>query len=139
MPAYYVMSSNGSDGRHFRILIVEDHAQTARALAMYLRVSGHEVQVAPDAATARSLGNAGSFDILLSDLGLPDGNGWDLLRELRDGHKFAAIAMSGHNTDADRARSAAAGFAEHLPKPLTPEELDAAFERVMTDGRPPRL
>jgi CheY-like chemotaxis protein len=47
---------------------------------------------------------------------------------------ITAIAMSGYNTDADRARSKAAGFVQHLPKPLTPEELDSAFERAMRDG-----
>lgn len=120
--------------RKLRIFLVEDHADTARAMMMYLRASGHDVRHAANAAVARALAGESEFDILLSDLGLPDGNGWDLLGELRRQGAFKAIAMSGHNTDADRARSKAAGFLEHLPKPLMPEELDAALARVTGDG-----
>lgn len=120
--------------RSLRIFLVEDHADTARAMMMYLQASGHEVRHAADTKTARALAHESEFDILLSDLSLPDGNGWDLLRELRRERLFKAIAMSGHNTDDDRARSKAAGFLEHLPKPLMPEELDAAFARVMGEG-----
>ncbi len=119
-----------------RIFIVEDHADTARGLAMYLRASGYEVHVAADVRSARQLATEIEYDILLSDIGLPDGNGWDLLEELRARRPITAIAMSGYNTDSDRARSKAAGFVEHLPKPLTPEELDAAFERALGDAAP---
>ena len=118
------------------IFIVEDHADTARGLALYLRGTGHEVHVASDVASARQLASTIRYDILLSDLGLPDGDGWDLLRELKkkaDG-KIRAIAMSGYNSEADIARSKAAGFIEHLAKPLSPEELDRAFARAMRDG-----
>ncbi len=101
---------------------------------MYLRASGHEVHVALDVRSARQLATEIDYDILLSDIGLPDGNGWDLLEELSARRPITAIAMSGYNTDSDRARSKAAGFVEHLPKPLTPEELDAAFERAINDA-----
>ena len=116
------------------VFIVEDHADTARGLAMYLRASGHEVHVAADVRSARQLATEIDYDILLSDIGLPDGNGWDLLEELKARRPIKAIAMSGYNTDSDRARSKAAGFVEHLPKPLTPEELDGAFARTLADG-----
>ena len=124
----------GGRPRRLRIFIIEDHADTARGLAMYLRASGHEVHVALDVRSARQLATEIDYDILLSDIGLPDGNGWDLLEELSARRRITAIAMSGYNTDADRARSKAAGFVEHLPKPLTPDELDKAFERAMNDG-----
>lgn len=127
-------SSGDSATKSLSIFIVEDHADTARGLAMYLRASGHEVHVAPDVRSARQLATEINYDILLSDIGLPDGNGWDLLEELKARRPITAIAMSGYNTDADRARSKAAGFVEHLPKPLTPEELDSAFARAMSDG-----
>ena len=117
-----------------RIFVVEDHADTARGLAMYLRSNGHHVHVALDVRSARQLATEIEYDILLSDIGLPDGNGWDLLEELKARRPITAIAMSGYNTDADRARSKAAGFIEHLPKPLTPEELDNAFARAMRNG-----
>ena len=127
-------ASGDGAAKNLRIFIVEDHADTARGLAMYLRASGHQVHVALDVRSARQLATEIDYDILLSDIGLPDGNGWDLLEELKARRPITAIAMSGYNTDADRARSKAAGFVEHLPKPLTPEELDSAFERAMHDG-----
>jgi CheY-like chemotaxis protein len=127
-------SSIGGSPRSLRIFVVEDHAETARGLAMYLRSTGHEVHVALDVRSARQLSTEIDYDILLCDIGLPDGNGWDLLEELQARRPIKAIAMSGYNTDADRARSKAAGFAEHLAKPLTPDELDNAFTRAMADG-----
>ena len=127
-------SSDPPSEKSLRIFIVEDHAETARGLAMYLRSSGHEVHVALDVRSARQLATEIEYDILLSDIGLPDGNGWDLLEELSARRPIKAIAMSGYNTERDRARSKAAGFTEHLPKPLTPEELDQAFVRAMSDG-----
>ena len=127
-------SSGGRASRRLRIFIVEDHEATARGLASYLRGTGHEVHVALDVRSARQLATEIDYDILLSDIGLPDGNGWDLLEELRARRPIKAIAMSGYNTDADRARSKAAGFAEHLPKPLTPEELDQAFVRAIGES-----
>ena len=127
-------ASGTGAAQRLRIFIIEDHADTARGLAMYLRASGHEVHVALDVRSARQLATEIDYDILLSDIGLPDGNGWDLLEELSARRPIKAIAMSGYNTDADRARSKAAGFVEHLPKPLTPDELDEAFERAMKDG-----
>ena len=125
----------GGDGaKRLCIFVVEDHAETARGLAMYLRASGHDVHVAGDVRSARQLATEIDYDILLSDIGLPDGTGWDLLEELSARRPITAIAMSGYNTDADRARSKAAGFVEHLPKPLTPDELDEAFARALRDG-----
>ena len=124
-------AASGGTSAQLRIFIVEDHADTARGLAMYLRASGHQVHVAADVKSARQLAGEIDYDILLSDIGLPDGNGWDLLEELREQRPITAIAMSGYNTDSDRARSKAAGFVEHLPKPLTPEELDDAFDRAL--------
>lgn len=121
----------------WRIFLVEDHADTARAISLYLRGLGHVVCVANDVQSARKCASKGDFDIMLSDLGLPDGNGWDLLRELRPGTSFKAIAMSGYNTPEDLARSKDAGFLEHLAKPLVPEDLEAAFDRVMSRGDAP--
>ncbi len=113
-----------------RIFVVEDHAETARGLALYLRSHGHEVHVALDIRSARQLATEIDYDILLSDIGLPDGSGWELLEELSARRAITAIAMSGYNSDADLARSKAAGFFAHLAKPLTPEELDVALARA---------
>lgn len=132
------MVADAAPPRLLRIFVIEDHADTARGLALYLRGNGHEVHVAMDVRSARQLATEIDYDILLSDIGLPDGNGWDLLEELRARRPITAIAMSGYNSDSDLARSKAAGFIEHLAKPLTPEDLDGALERAATRGAPGR-
>jgi CheY-like chemotaxis protein len=105
-----------------RILLVEDHCVTAKMMRMVLTEAGHTVETAGDVATALGLASQGSFDMLLSDLGLPDGNGHDLLRELRSrGHTFPAIALSGYGREDDIRRSREAGFATHLTKPASRE------------------
>ena len=116
--------------RPLRLIMVEDHANTAEALQKILRAVGYKVFVATDMASAVSLASAIEFDLLLSDLALPDGNGWDLLKQLRAERDIRAIALSAYNSAADRQRSAEAGFIEHLPKPLCIEKLCAAIDRA---------
>ena len=117
-----------------RILIVEDEADTAYGLKMYFDAKGHDVRVAMDVRSALSVAAEKPFDILLSDLTLPDGNGWDLLRQLRSQGAVRAIAISGYNSAEDLARSDAAGFLMHLAKPVAMAELDRVFAEVMQSG-----
>jgi len=119
-----------NDGK-LRILIVEDHVDTAYGLKMYFVNRGHDVQVALDLQSARAAAAEFPFDILLSDLALPDGTGWDLLRELSARGPVRAIALSGHNEPEDIARSEAAGFRRHLAKPIAMRELDQIFAQAM--------
>jgi DNA-binding response OmpR family regulator len=70
------------------------------------------------------------FDLLISDVGLPDGNGMELLRNLRAKSNIPGIAISGFGTDADIEKSLEAGFSEHLVKPVQLEKLEAAIARV---------
>jgi len=108
--------------RPLRILLVEDHVVTAKMTRMVLTADGHTVETAGDLATALELARQRDFDLLLSDLGLPDGSGHDLIRELRArGHKFPAIALSGYGQEDDVERSQQAGFAVHLTKPASCE------------------
>jgi CheY-like chemotaxis protein len=111
-------------------MVVEDHADSAEGLKKFLNAIGYKVFVAPDMGSALSLASAVEFDVLLSDLALPDGNGWDLLKKLSSERRIRAIAFSGHNSPDDLQRSAEAGFMEHIPKPLCPERLCAAINRV---------
>src|SRR6266550_7979928 len=104
--------------RQLRLIVVEDHANTAEALKKFLKAVGYQVFVATDLASALSLASTVEFDLLLSDLGLPDGNGWELLKRLSAERRIRAIAFSGYNSPADLQRSAEAGFLEHLAKPL---------------------
>ena len=84
---------------------------------MVLTEKGHTVETAGDVSTALELADRHTFDLLLSDLGLPDGSGHDLMRELRmRGHKFPGIALSGYGQEDDIHRSYEAGFAAHLTK-----------------------
>ena len=113
-----------------RLIVVEDHAETAEGLKKFLTAIGYKVFVATDMQSALSLAANVEFDVLLSDLGLPDGNGWELLRRLSAQRRIRAIAFSGYNSPADRQRSAEAGFIEHIPKPLSPDVLCAAITRA---------
>ncbi|MFL6583359.1 MAG: response regulator [Chthoniobacterales bacterium] len=118
--------------------MIEDHVDTAYGLKMYFTTKGHDVKVALDSASARKVAAEHPFDILLSDLMLPDGNGWDLLRELRKRMTVRAIAMSGYNSPEDIERSREAGFLMHLAKPVAMAELNRVFEETMKLPPPER-
>jgi CheY-like chemotaxis protein len=107
-----------------RIFIVEDHQDTVKALRFYLEQSGYTVQSARTKAEAVAALNSSTYDLLLSDIALSDGTGWDLLSELGPARPRYAIAMSGFGTAADAHRSRAAGFRHHLVKPIDPDALD---------------
>ncbi len=107
-----------------RIFIVENHADTLLYLRRYFEQLGHTVQVAPDVTTALASVPGFGADLLISDIGLPDGDGWELLRRLGPPPDFLAVAMSGCGANADKARSRAAGYRHHLLKPFLPDELD---------------
>jgi PAS domain S-box-containing protein len=117
-----------------RVLLVEDHADTAKVLARLLIKSGHTVRTAGTAAAALALAGQYPFDLVISDLGLPDMPGHDLMRELRAGHRMPAIAMSGFGMEADVRNSELAGFGEHLVKPVTFAQLERAIRRVVRPG-----
>jgi PAS domain S-box-containing protein len=105
--------------RRLQILLVEDHRDTAEIMRRLLVLYGHDVRTAGDVATALSLASQHPFDLLISDLGLPDASGAELLQELRArGHTLPAVALSGYGQEEDVARSKAAGFVEHLLKPV---------------------
>ncbi len=122
-----------------RVIVVEDHAATAEGLRSFLTSIGYHVYIAPDAASARALVKAVEFDVLVSDLKLPDGTGWDLMEELSAEGPIAALAMSGYNSPADIARSKRVGFLDHIAKPLAPEELSAAIDRAAASSRAQRV
>jgi len=123
--------------RPLRILLVEDHVVTAKMTRMVLTTDGHTVETAGDVATALELAGQRDFDLLLSDLGLPDGSGHDLMRELRArGHNFPAIALSGYGQENDVQRSREAGFAAHLTKPASREAVVKAVASA-TAQQPP--
>ena len=101
-----------------RILIVENHQDTRHWLKLGLEDLGHDVVTAEDLQQARVELNLGGLDALLSDICLPDGSGWDLLKSSPAAEQVYAIAMSGVGRNMDTARSRAAGYRHHLFKPF---------------------
>jgi CheY-like chemotaxis protein len=117
-----------------RVLVVEDHADTAGSLA--LRLQGHEADVAPDGPTALRIAAASPPDVALLGLGLPGGmDGCDVARRLQEqaaGKAPLLIAVTGYGQEADRRRSEQAGIDLHLLKPADPEDLTKLLERFKT-------
>ncbi len=117
-----------------RILLVEDHPVTAQMLQMAMTERGHFVETAADAATGLDLASRHCFDLLISDLGLPDGSGHDLMREFRTrGNTFVGIALSGYGQSEDIRRSQEAGFTAHLTKPVSCQTLVATITALMAE------
>ncbi len=113
-----------------RILLVEDHAATRAALSRLLNRRNHEVQGAGSIAEARSLAQDGHFDLVISDIGLPDGSGYDLMEHLNRYQRLPGVALTGYGMDYDIAKSRTAGFLTHLTKPIRADELEAAIART---------
>lgn len=114
-----------------RILLVEDNMDTAQIIERLLLRQGHRVATAADLATATALLKQSKFDLLLSDLGLPDGSGLELMRALRErGERMPGIAFSGYGQEQDVRQSLEAGFAAHLVKPVDIEELRETIAKV---------
>ena len=118
--------------KHFRVLLIEDHADTALVLARILRHDGHDVTTARSVSDAMSTLRSKSFDVLLSDIGLPDGSGIDLIRQVRQqyGLTTPAIAITGYGMEDDVAQTLQAGFNEHLTKPINLARLEEVLHRV---------
>lgn len=121
-----------------RILLVDDNEDAAELLSMLLADAGHTVQIAHDAATALSVAPDMAPDVALLDIGLPVMDGYQLGTELRrrlGAQTPALVALTGYGQDKDRQRTAAAGFAAHLVKPVDPQHLLNVIETLITpDG-----
>ena len=112
-----------------RILAVEDHPTVRRALGAVLELLGHEPVFATGVQSALGVAEGGRFELLLCDICLPDGDGWEVLRRLKVAGCCPprAVAMSCLTAPADFARSEAAGFHAHLGKPFSVEQLEAVL------------
>jgi CheY-like chemotaxis protein len=110
-----------------RILVVDDHADTLRSMKLLLRRLGYEVLAADNMGDALRIAEEQPFDILLSDIGLPDGTGLELLKRIRQTRDVPALALSGFGMDEDIERSMDAGFSDHLTKPVSIDRLQAAI------------
>jgi len=112
----------------FRILLVEDHEDTRKAMARLLEAIGCAVTSVGTVQEAVELGQQGQFDLLISDIGLPDGSGTEVMRRLRD-RKIRGIALSGFGQEEDVQRSREAGFEAHITKPINFQALRETVRR----------
>jgi CheY-like chemotaxis protein len=113
-----------------RILVVDDHDDTLRSMQLLLRRLGYEVLAAENMTEALQIAGEQPFDILLSDIGLPDGSGLELLKRIRQTRDVPALALSGFGMDEDVERSRDAGFSDHLTKPVSIDRLQAAIAQL---------
>ncbi|HEX8371348.1 MAG TPA: response regulator [Chthoniobacterales bacterium] len=119
-----------------RILIVEDHADSAVMLTRLLKRAGYDVYTAGKVAEALQVAQsayeeARPFQLVVSDLGLPDGTGYDLMKKLRDSHHLPGIALSGYGQAEDVRRAMEAGFSHHLTKPIDFDRLKLAMQDLL--------
>jgi len=119
-----------ANGSQLRILLVEDHEDTRQTMVRLLQRWGHQVEAAASAQAALDLAAKFPFDLVISDLGLPDESGAGLMTKLRDGFGIQGIAVSGYGMEHDVARSEAAGFIHHLTKPIQIERLRQLIGKV---------
>ena len=121
---------------HPRILLVDDHIDSVGAMRLFLEANGYRVTTAESVKTALQAAALDGFDLLVSDIGLPDGSGEDLVRQLRqEGHDLPSIALSGYGTQQDIDRSRAAGFQVHLIKPVSAQQLRTAIDQLYKQQR----
>lgn len=123
---------SAANTRRPRILLVEDCEDVAQMLSILLILEGYEVQIAPDMTTGLEAALQHGYDLVLSDLGLPDGCGADLMSQLRRrGRSIPGIAVSGYGQAQDVRRSLQAGFAAHLIKPVEFHQLKKTISAVL--------
>jgi|GEM_PF-2131286 len=114
-----------------RILLVEDDDDTADAICRLLQGIGYDVKVAGSIASASKIAAESSLDLVISDIGLPDGTGLELMCQLRDRHGLKGICLSGFDSSQDIELSKTAGFVAHLVKPFNIEKLESLIKQFM--------
>ncbi|MDB5297603.1 MAG: Chemotaxis protein methyltransferase CheR [Phycisphaerales bacterium] len=124
MPAVPAAAADAT--KRLRVLVVEDHDDTRKMLGLMLRSFGFDVTAAGTVREAVALADGQAFDLLLSDIGLPDGSGHDVMRHVRGRQNIRGIALSGFGQDDDLRRSQEAGFEQHLTKPINLQTLREA-------------
>jgi len=119
-----------NSGRRLRILVVEDHSDTLQALSRLLSHFGHEISLADGAQNALNIINSKEFDVVLCDIALPDGSGYDVIAEAKRRRPIKAVAITGFAATEDIERGKKAGFDFHLTKPVDFHELRAVLGQI---------
>jgi signal transduction histidine kinase len=117
---------------HRRLLLVDDHYDTCLGMKRMLERRGYQITVAHSAEQAVEKVRTHEFDLLISDIGLPDRSGYELIRELRLKTPLPGIALSGFGSEQDVKQAKEAGFAEHLTKPINFERLEKTIQRLLS-------
>jgi signal transduction histidine kinase len=117
--------------RRRHLLVVDDHADTCTGMKMMLERRGYDITVAHSAGQAVKKTQEADFDLLISDIGLPDRSGYELMSELRESKGLRGIALSGFGMETDVEKARDAGFSEHLTKPINFERLDQAIRHLL--------
>jgi signal transduction histidine kinase/ActR/RegA family two-component response regulator len=113
-----------------RLLVVDDHEDTCTGLKMILERRGYDITIAYTADQAAEKARQENFDLLISDIGLPDRSGYELMEEMR-GRGVPGIALSGFGMEHDVNRARDAGFSEHLTKPINFERLEEVIQQLL--------
>ncbi|MDB5304462.1 MAG: domain S-box [Phycisphaerales bacterium] len=127
LPQTKASSPAGKRRGSLKLLLVEDHRDTAAVMSRLLRGLGHEVATADSIARSLQVAGEHTFDLVLSDLGLPDGSGLDLMRQLRERFGLPGIAISGYGMEDDLRQTREAGFIAHLTKPVSFNQVQAVL------------
>src|SRR5436309_1851128 len=118
--------------RHRRVLLVDDHHDTCIGMKRMLERHGYEITLAHSAEQAVEKVHSQDFDLLISDIGLPDRSGYELMREVRLKKDLPGIALSGFGSEQDISQAREAGFSEHLTKPINFERLEKTIQSVLS-------
>jgi CheY-like chemotaxis protein len=119
-----------NSGKRLRILVVEDHNDTLQALSRLLSHFGHEISLADTAQAALNTIDSKEFDVVLCDIALPDGNGYDVVARAKRKRPVKAVALTGFSASEDIERGKEAGFDFHLAKPVDFHELRAVLGQI---------
>ena len=122
--------SSEKPAKALRILLVEDHSDTRQTLSRLLTYFGHQISVADNAQNALETVQSQQFDVVLCDIGLPDGTGYDVITEAKRKQALKAVALTGFGTDEVIRRGKEAGFDFHLVKPVDFHELRSVLDQV---------
>lgn len=130
-PAPAPPERNRTEDQPCHILVVDDHEDTCVGMKMMLERRGYDITLAHTADQALERARGQDFDLLISDIGLPDRSGYELMSELRATRNLRGIAISGFGMEHDVSKAKAAGFSEHLTKPINFERLEAAIQGLL--------
>ena len=115
-----------------RVLLVDDHQDTCLGMKRMLERRGYQISIAHSAQQAVEKVRTQEFDLLISDIGLPDRSGYELMREVRLSKRLPGIALSGFGSEEDVNQAREAGFAEHLTKPINFERLEKTIQSLIS-------